>query len=229
MKEVKAIGSVSLGTKRWMKSHKKCAIAALKEGTELLIMLEYGDLERQRDRIFIALSDLGIDAQFSETYQPEHAIGISELFKTNNSLGLINIKAGPIRWINFKECRESRGGDHRCTYTMDYGVPLTSGSKITKERILAARLKKFSIFGPVVRIRWKGEGWCRNVANHLNGDALMGQPAVMDGGIELTCYPEHLCWIISTKEWRLPSRGQWNAYQPSQPASGQAPYREEES
>ena len=178
-------------------------------------MMAYGDLERQMDRIFIALNELGVDVQFSETYQREQVIGIGDMFKANNSLGLINIKDGPIRWINFKEARKSkgRGGDYRCSYNMDYGVPLTGGSKISSKRILAARLKKFSVFGPVVRVRWKGEGWGRNVADYLNGDALMGQPTVMDDGIELTCYPEHPCWLISTKEWRRPSKEKWNAYQ----------------
>ncbi len=178
-------------------------------------MMAYGDLERQMDRIFIALSDLGIDAQYSETYQPEQVIGIGDMFKANKSLGLINIKDGPIRWINFKEARKNKGlgGDYRCLYHMDYGVPVPNGSRITKERIFAVPLKRFSILGPVVRIRWKGEGWGRRVASRLNSDVLMGQPTVMDGGIELACYPEHLCWIISTKEWRRPSKEQWNGYQ----------------
>ncbi len=178
-------------------------------------MLVYSDLERQRDRIFIDLNELGIDAQLSETYQPEQVIGIDDMLKTNKSLGLINIKDGPIRWINFKEARKSKGlgGDYRCIYHMDYGVPLTKGSSITKQRISAVRLKRFSIFGPVVRIRWKGEGRGRIVASQLNADALMGQAAVMDGGIELACYPDHLCWIISTNEWHSPSEEQWSAYQ----------------
>ena len=190
-------------------------------------MMAYGDLERQMDRIFIALNDLGVDVEFSETYQREQVIGIGEMFKANNSLGLINIKDGPIRWINFKEAKKNKGlgADSRCTYKMDYGVPLSACSKISSKRILAARLKRFTIFGPVVRVRWKGEGWVSNVATHLNEDALMGQPAVMDGNIELTCYPEHMCWIIAAKgfigysspsalsEWRIPSREQWIAYE----------------
>ena len=167
------------------------------------------------DRIFISLNELGIDVQYSETYQPEQVIGIDDMFKTNKSLGLINIKDGPIRWINFKEARKSNGPgkDYHCTYNMHYGVPFTKGSRTTKQRISAARLKRFFIFGQVARIHWKGEGWGRTVANQLNSDELMGQPAVMDGGIELTCYPDHLCWIISTKEWRRPSEEQWSAYQ----------------
>ena len=59
-------------------------------------MMVYSDLERQMDRIFIALNDLGIDTQFSETYQSEQVIGIGDMFKANKSLGLINIKDGPI-------------------------------------------------------------------------------------------------------------------------------------
>ena len=178
-------------------------------------MMDYGDLECQMDRVFIALNDLGIDTQYSETYQREQVIGIGDMFKANKSLGLINIKDGPIRWINFKEARKNkgRGGDYRCIYHMDYGVPLPNGSRIMEERIFAAGLKRFFLFGPVVRIRWKGEGWGRIVANNLNADALMRKPTVMDSGIELTWYPEHLCWIISTKEWRRPSKEQWNGYQ----------------
>ena len=178
-------------------------------------MTVYSDLERQMDRIFIALNDLGIDVQLSETYQHQQVIGIGDMFKANNSLGLINIKDGPIRWINFREVKKGkgRGGDHRCTYNMDYGVPLPSGSELTTERISATGLKRFYIFGPVVRIRWKGARWCRYVANQLNGDAAMGKPSNMSDSIELTCYPEHMCWIISIKDWRHPSTEQWNAYQ----------------
>ena len=169
----------------------------------------------------------------SEMHQHEQDIGKGLLGGTP-SVGLINIKDGPIRWINLIRT-ERTGGPHRniivTTYRMDYGVPLTVESKITKEWIFAVRLKRFPIFGPVTRIHWRGGGWGRKVTDQLNGDPLMGQPTVVDAGIELTCYPEHMCWIISTKEnrwpdakesrarwpdaleWRIPSPERWDAYQ----------------
>ena len=159
---------------------------------------------------------MGIDAQLSEMYQLEQDIG------NGPSLGLINIKDGPIHWINLIR-EEGITVSHVpvSKYHMDYGVPLTNKSEITRESIFPVRLRRFPIFGPVVRIHWRSRGWGGKVADQLNGDPLMGQPTLMDASIELTYHPRNTCWLISAREtrirtaneWRIPSREQWDAYQ----------------
>ena len=185
-------------------------------------------MKSQMERLCSELNGLGIDAQLSETHQHEQDIGQGSisLFNRNPSYRLIKIKDGPIRWINLIGAqRPAQYNEPVTAYHMDYGVPLTIASKITKAWIFTARRKRFPIFGPVVRIHWRGGRWSRKVADQLNGDPIMVQPAVMDAGIELTCDPEHMCWIISAQEWRIqysyspaegwriPSRERWNAYQ----------------
>ena len=175
-------------------------------------MIVNGELKPEIEQICTGLNELGIDAQLSETYEHVQDIG-KGLVSRDPSLGLINIKDGPIRWINFRKGNSQVGYGYGTNDHMDYGVPLTIESKITKEWIFAEEVKRFPIFGPVVRIQWKGGGWGRKVTDQLNGDPLMGQLTVMDGGIELTCYPEHACWIISAQGWVIPSKEQWDAYE----------------
>ena len=174
----------------------------------------YSNIESPIERICTGFNRLGTDARLAKSGHIQQRIGVGGVVIDPSSLGLIEIMDGPIRWINLKEASRGKGrrGDFERAYTMDYGVPLAGEPRLSKVWVFALGLKSFPIFGPVVRLFWKGGSWGQKVADQLNGDALMLQPTVMDNGMELTWHPEHFCWTISTEAWRVPSRQQWNAY-----------------
>ena len=180
-------------------------------------MKVYGDLKRQMEDLTIGLGSLGIDAELSESRQSEQDIGSGGIFNKNRSLGLINIAKGPIRWINLREASEGQGPDGMhvlYSYYMDYGVRYDTGAKLPNATIVPVRKKRFLIFGAVVAIRWRGIfALGTDIANRLNADPSMKFSTIWDDDFEITSYPAHESWILSAKEWRVPSRLQWDAYQ----------------
>lgn len=175
-----------------------------------------GDLKHQMERLCSGLIKFGIDARLSKTWQTEQEIGDGGLFMLTRSLGVINIHDAPICWINLTEARNNKSpgwNEYLYTYYMDYGVPYAGGAMMQKERIFPVRVKTFPIFGDFSHLRWKSGGFGREITNRNNADPLLIHPSIMDTGLLITSYPEHQCWIMSTKEWRVPSGDQWTAYQ----------------
>lgn len=68
-----------------------------------------GTLRHQMESLCAGLTDLGLDAELSKTRETENGIGLGGFFKVHSSRGLIYVREGPIRWINLKEARESKG------------------------------------------------------------------------------------------------------------------------
>ena len=180
-------------------------------------MKVYGDLKRQMEDLTTGLGSLGIDAELSESRQSEQDIGSGGIFKKNRSLGLINIAKGLIRWINLREASEGQGPDGLhvlYSYYMDYGVRNDTGARLPNTTIVSVRKKRFLIFGAVVATHWRGSfALGRDIANRLNAEPSMILPMIWDDDFEITSYPEHESWILSAKEWKVPSRLQWDAYQ----------------
>jgi hypothetical protein len=162
--------------------------------------------------ICAGMQRLGINAQIAVRGRYEESIG-----KVGDSLGIIDIPEGPIRWINV--CRVyyrtgQLGGNYN--HHTAYGVPDSSLEPSWRsKRIRTVRVKTFPLFGKVVDLRWKGDDFSQEIIRRLNEDPLIRDPMMRSRDVEISAYPEHGCWILFTANPRkeAPPREVWDCYQ----------------
>lgn len=94
----------------------------------------------------------------------------------------------------------------------EYGFPAPLMSVTFPEvRIRSVRLKNFPVFGEIVDARWQGDDSGLGIISGMNDVASIKRMAHSD--LEIRAYPEHQCWILSTKTKNVPSRHSWSCYQ----------------
>jgi len=160
--------------------------------------------DKTRDNICAHLQTLGIDARIVPRGRLEEEIGGSD------SLGIIAIREGPIRWVNVRKGSSGQGGTF---YYTGYGVPdprLEPNSP--RVRIKTVRVKTSPLFGKVVDLRWEGRDSDLGIIGRLNSDAQLKQPIMESRDVTIEAVGDYGCWIIST-ETRDPSGELWNCYQ----------------
>ena len=117
----------------------------------------------------------------------------------NPSVGVIDIKEGPIRWINVVRGQAPYGGPFGSEYC---GVP---DSKITpgfpKVHIKAVPLRNFPIFGKTVGWEWKGQDFGLGVITALNEDnslqrTVMKMQALSNTPVAISVHVNLRSWVI---------------------------------
>ena len=166
--------------------------------------------DHTRDNICAGLQALGIDAQMAAQGRPEETI---ETGFYTQSLGMIDIAEGPIRWVNVRK-RQPRGPDASVAYYTDYGVPDTRLEPDSpRPRIESVRIKTSLLVGQVVDLRWRGEDFGLGIVSRLNSDASIKGPIMRSRDVTIQAYSDHKCWIISTETRDPPSGELWSCYQ----------------
>jgi hypothetical protein len=128
------------------------------------------------------------------------------------SLGLIDIRKGPIRWINVRKVVRHHG--RMFDYFFDYGVPDPRlGPYLQKPRIRSVRTKDFPLVGRVIDLHWKGRDFGVGIISRLNSDFKLKQPIMRGQDVEIRAHGDSRCWIISTETRDPPSQELWNCYQ----------------
>jgi hypothetical protein len=177
--------------------------------------------DKTRDKIYARLRMLGIDAQMAARGRAEENIGGSPRDSTDiftgtsqESLGLIDIPKGPIRWVNvFRELRNSGYSQTAYYYTL-YGVPDPElGPAFPRVRIKSVRVKSFPLVGRVVDLRWEGEDFGLGIISRLNSDYELKHPIMNSRDVIIRAHGDRNCWILSTKTRDAPSQEIWSCYQ----------------
>ena len=163
--------------------------------------------DHARDNICVGLQTLGIDAQMAPRGRAEE-----EFACPGGSLGIIDIREGPIRWVNVRKVREGERGNYE--YYTEYGVPDPKmGFYSPSLRIKLVRKLSSALFDPVEELRWEGGDLGLAVIERLNSDVQLKQPIIESRGVTIDAHGEHRCWIISTRKRDVPSEELWNCYQ----------------
>ncbi len=107
--------------------------------------------DRARDKLYDDLSAMGLDVQKVERRRPEEKMNLG----SGSSIGLIEIRDSPIRYVNL---REHEGGQYTSTaYTNVYLVPDTRVPKGGYLQLKSVRVKTMPVFGRVVDLRWEAK------------------------------------------------------------------------
>ena len=120
--------------------------------------------------ICAGLQQMGINAQIAARGRYEEKIGVGKI-GGGDSLGIIDIPEGLIRWINVRRVRSGGGGPAVGTYHYftDYGVPDPKlGPDWRGKEIRSVRVKTFPLFGKVVELRWKGDDSSQKINHRLS-------------------------------------------------------------
>lgn len=165
--------------------------------------------DHTRDDICAGLQALGIDAQMAARGRPEENI---ETGFYTQSLGMIDIAEGPIRWVNVRK-RQPRGPDASVAYYTDYGI---HDSRLEPDsprpRIESVRIKTSPLVGQVVDLRWRGEDFGLGIMGRLNSDVSIKGPIMRSRDVTIQAYSDHKCWTISTETRDRPSGELWSCY-----------------
>ena len=161
--------------------------------------------DKTRDNVCNVLQGIGVDAQMVERGRSEEEIGRD--VEGDNSKGVIDIKGGPIRWVNITTkhdgetvlCRIMHGvPDSRLTGQSDqpYIIPdLMSGD-----------------------LRWHGEDFGLGLLSRLNDDAslrglIMKRNLTKARVVGIQAYSSQGCWVISTDGYFEKSEELWTCCQ----------------
>lgn len=156
----------------------------------------------------MACRPLGIEAQMAERGRPEEKIG------GKASAGLIDIRNGPIRWINVCSIVDPNAQSFASADFTDYGVPDPRlEPNFPKYLINGVRVKTFPLFGGVVDLRWEGDDSNLGIISRLNSDTSLKDPIMSGCDVTIWSHGDHGCWTIETKTKEPPSEELWNCYQ----------------
>jgi hypothetical protein len=192
-----------------------------REGESWAEVLKESLRDHTRDDFCDGLRSLGMAADLATRGRAEESIRSA---RGQESLGLIEIRSGPIAWVNIWRERDDEGSD----YYADYGIPDPrlrddDGADV---RLGSGWLRDVPIVGPIKGARWEGTGPGRQVAAWLN-DLNVGadhRPASGERPVRVWGQPGHwimtvhiavsfglLSWIFAPR--LLPTEEAWRFYQ----------------
>jgi len=180
-------------------------------------------LRKTIDKVCAGLCAIGLDAHVVEGHHLEGKDTLGwVLGKDDQSLGLIEIRDSPIRWVNVIKEKRSEEVDYRNVYVVrDQNVSARGEYRL----IESVQVRKMPLFGRVVDIRWEGK-LQDNLIRRLNEDVLLIRSLIkLKEKVTVRSFPEYKCWSISSSRtstgnipWILfarpaPSRAQWDCYE----------------
>jgi hypothetical protein len=179
---------------------------------------------------------MGLDVRLSERGVREEGISGGLM---GNSLGLIEVRSSPIRWINLLEHPASRYAPS--AYTNIYLVPderIPSGGYL---ELKSTHVRDVSVHGRVVDLRWTADfvrtrgvatsGQAEeartggDIARRLDKDTSLKEALIRLGeSITVRSAPSFWCWAMSSDSYQggsvggvarrlAPSQEQWDCYQ----------------
>lgn len=192
--------------------------------------------DEKRYGLFRDLRAMGLDVRLSQRGAREEGISGGLM---GNSLGLIEVRGSPIRWINLIEHPASRYAPS--AYTNVYLVPderVPSGGYV---ELKSVHVRDVSVHGRVINLRWTADfvrtrgvaasGQAEeevagdDIARRLDGDTLLKETLIRLGeSITVRSAPSFWCWAISSGSYQggsvggvarrlAPSQEQWDCYQ----------------
>lgn len=127
--------------------------------------------DKTRDTLAEALEGLGVPAEMGERGRPEEGLG-RRMF--TRSLGVIDISAGPITWVNV--IKQDGNNKSPPQWWFIFGVP--DGRKLPREgaiKLTTLRKKSFPIFGEVLDVSWRGKDMGSGLIGVLSEDVTVDE------------------------------------------------------
>ncbi len=183
-----------------------------------------------RHKVCAGLRRLGLDAIVMKRGCPEENIGEEGwvLGKDEKSLGLIELRDRPIRWVNVLDIVRGKGTQgedvvHRNVYLVPDPMVSSKGEYMLANSV---RVKSIPLIGRVVDIRWEGGKSHGNLMRRMSNDILLNRSLIrLKEDVTIRGFPEYSCWaILSSRSsvggfpWSFfghpaPSREQWDCYE----------------
>ena len=127
--------------------------------------------DKTRDTLAEALQTLGVPAEMAERGRPEESLG-KRLFC--RSLGVIDIKEGPIAWVN--TIKKDGSDKSPPQWWFIFGIP--DNRKMPKEgaiKLTTLRKKSFPLFGRVLDVSWRGKDMGTGLTSVLSEDTTVDE------------------------------------------------------
>jgi len=181
-----------------------------------------------RELVRADLASLGVNARVHPPGDALEAAGkeyLSPSRDSGESLGVIEIDGGPIRWVNILQYHYGGGLHHTGTaYLNVYLVPHPNPPRKESLKIVSRPVRRPRFLGPVTGVRWESKP-DSDLVPLLNADSGLND-AMTKLKEQLIIYPELGCWVIKprhpyTEAWsprkssflgRQTSRDQWQCY-----------------
>jgi hypothetical protein len=146
--------------------------------------------DKIRDILCADLQTMGIDAQIVERGRMEEDISKEEFSSASlgDSIGLIVIHEGPIRWVNLTR----QINQESINYWVEYGVP---DSKVTPD-FPEVGAKSFYEKG---NLFWKGTDFGLELIDRLNSDDETKHAFMQQIDVRIKAHRGYYCWIISNE------------------------------
>ena len=192
--------------------------------------------DRTRRRLFADLRTMGLNVRLVDRGQPQEGVSGGLM---GNSLGLIGVQGGQIKWINLLEHPASRYSS--ATYTNVYIVPddrVRSGGYL---ELRSTRKRSASVYGRVTDLFWTAnfvrtravvnpeEEWDDDMEEHLldrmNNDTTLKTNLIrLDEDVTIRSVPNFWCWTMSSGSYQesglsyemkslAPTQEQWDCYE----------------
>jgi hypothetical protein len=181
-----------------------------------------------RELVRADLAALGVNARVHPRGDILEAAGKEYLPTSRDSgesLGLIEVDGGPIRWVNILQYHYGGGLHHTGTaYLNVYLIPHPNPQQKEPLKIVSRPVRRPRLLGPVTGVRWESKP-DSDLVPLLNTDSWLND-SITKLKEQLIIYPELGYWVIKpkhpyTEAWsprrsyflgRQTSRDQWECY-----------------
>ena len=166
--------------------------------------------DKSRDELARALNSLGIRANLAERGRPEEK---TEDSWYRRSLGIIDIREGPVRWINILKKDASKNSPPLwwVVLCIPDKRPVPNHKAVDIKTI---RKKTFPLFGKVRDVTWKGDDHHTGLAEVLSGDEAVKELAKKIGNLTIHSYDkEFQGWTLLVDRRFEPASQDWTTIQ----------------
>ena len=190
----------------------------------ILRQLIIGKPDQTREALCTTLRSFGVEVRLAERRRREEKIGtrrgrwISQPFSLTwvsrgDSLGMIEVEAGPIRWVNVLQYQwDDSPTDHWYVYV----VPETRMHPGFPKFCIKLAAERKSWLGETIGVKWKGEDQSLGIIERLSKPSIIDvvfdlyrQGIATD--MEIDADPDRGCWTVTGRA--VPTRDLWDCYQ----------------
>ena len=166
--------------------------------------------DKTRDELTLALNELGVTATMAERGRPEEKILDTWV---NRSQGVIDLPAGPVRWIN---CLKQDGSQYSPPrWWAVFGIPDDrTFSEQRAVKIKTVRRKSFPLFGKVVGVEWQGEDYASRLLSVFANDPGVKSFVKRTGDIEIESHAgDFQGWTVQVQGKFKVTQQDWDVVQ----------------
>lgn len=162
--------------------------------------------DKTRDDLEFALRSAGVDAVMAERGRPEEDVRKSTF---RRSLGVIDIKGGPVTSINVLKIDGSQYSPPHWWVVLLVPAELP-GAADHPVKVSTHRKKSFPLFGKVTSVDWQGEDYGSGLIESLDAQHELADMIRRVGDLEIESHAgDPTGWTIQIKARLKPDASQW--------------------